>query len=217
MDSIWDRLKPEISTLHNDPSRPLRAYPDPRVDEGRSAPFRVQLAAWATGEAAELHARLGDGVDLVVGHLAYPNPTRPEWLEHVLARRPEPADPSVLVATLAGALEVPSGQDARAEIRVENRSEQTLEIKTNGQLTAMVVDLRTGEIVGTFAGAQRLPLIVFKAVPGGSVAIPILVGTASLDPRLGYAVPPGRWGLDAELVTNQGRLRTAVLPFTISA
>lgn len=48
------------------------------------------------------------------------------------------------------------------------------------------------------------------------------LATASFDPRLGYAVPPGEWGLRAVLVLgpdpeNAPRRRTPVLPLTITA
>jgi hypothetical protein len=97
-----------------------------------------------------------------------------------------------------------------------------LQIATNGGVTAAVVDPQTGETVGGFSGMQTLPLKVFRAIPGGSVRIPLLIGTASSRARLGYTVPPGEWGIRVTLrlgpdPRNSLQRRTPILPLTITA
>jgi hypothetical protein len=42
---------------------------------------------------------------------------------------------------------------------------------------------------GGFSGFQTLPLVVFRVAPGQTGRVPLLIGTASFTPRLGYAVP----------------------------
>jgi hypothetical protein len=54
------------------------------------------------------------------------------------------------------------------------------------------------------------------------VRIPLLVGTASSRPELGYAVPPGEWGIQVTLKLGQDPRspllrRTPILPLTITA
>lgn len=71
-------------------------------------------------------------------------------------------------------------------------------MNTNGNLTAAIVDPDTGAKVGGYAGAQHMPLVVFTVEPTKTVRIPLLVGTASYDPNLGYTVPPGTWQLTAD-------------------
>lgn len=76
--------------------------------------------------------------------------------------------------------------------------------------------------MGGFAGFQAEPLVTFWVGPGETGRVPLLIATASFDPRLGYAVPPGEWGLRAVLVLgpdpeNAPRRRTPVLPLTITA
>ncbi len=89
---------------------------------------------------------------------------------------------------------------------------------TNGQLTALVVDPETNEVVGAFSGAQTLPLVRFRAPAGGSVEIPILIGTASTVPRLGYAVPPGRWAVEIILpLEAPGPCRAPLIPLRVVA
>jgi hypothetical protein len=75
---------------------------------------------------------------------------------------------------------------------------------------------------GGFSGMQTLPLKVFRAIPGGSVRIPLLIGTASSRSRLGYTVPPGEWGIQVTLTLgpdprDSPRRRTPILPLTITA
>ena len=69
---------------------------------------------------------------------------------------------------------------------------------------------------------QTLPLITFRIAPEGTERIPLLIGTASFTARLGYAVPPGSWGLQATLDFAQDPgehllRRTPILPLTIIA
>jgi hypothetical protein len=85
-------------------------------------------------------------------------------------------------------------------------------------VTAVVVEPGTSEVVGGFAGAQHLPLVRFQVEPGESTPIPMLVGTASIAPRLGYAVPPGRWAIEVRLnLGDRGWFRTPLVPLTVIA
>jgi hypothetical protein len=59
---------------------------------------------------------------------------------------------------------------------------------------------------------------------GATERIPLLIGTASFTGRLGYAVPPGSWGIQATLqltqdpdVRDRVPRRTPVLPLTVTA
>ncbi|MEV6271587.1 hypothetical protein AB0L64_30780 [Kribbella sp. NPDC051936] len=46
--------------------------------------------------------------------------------------------------------------------------------------------------------------------------MPVLIGTASVAPDLGYAVPPGQWWLDIALATDSGVTLTAPLGITVT-
>ena len=39
----------------------------------------------------------------------------------------------------------------------------------------------------------------FRVAPGETSRIPLLIGTASFTPRLGYMIPAGDWGIQATL------------------
>jgi hypothetical protein len=217
----WDELKVELRRLADDESQPLRGYPNPRGDDDRAPPFQIELAAWAVDAAAELHRRFGRDVDLTVGFLHFPDR---QWLDHAgrprRARRPEDRvpllDPDQISVSLDEVLEARTGYDFRAGLVVRNLGAEDVVVRTNGQVTAAVIDPSTDEIVGGFAGAQRLPLVVFRIVPGGTETIPLLGGTASTVPRLGYAVPPGAWAIEATLpLAGDGPRRTAPLAITV--
>ena len=218
----WDELKVVLTQLQRDRSRPLRGYPDPRSDDRRAPPFQIELAAWAEGIAGELHGRFGEDVDLRVGFLHFPDR---QWLDHSgQPRQSHPEgrapllDPDQISVSLDSELEARSGYDFRSGLVVRNLGAQDVVVRTNGQVTAAVIDPGTDEVVGGFAGAQRLPLVLMRIVPGAGATIPLLGGTASTVPRLGYAIPPGAWAIEATLeLAGHGRRRTPPLAMSVVA
>jgi hypothetical protein len=123
---------------------------------------------------------------------------------------------------LDGPAIVRTGQTLRHGLLVGNLTGPVLPIATNGNLTAVVADPQTGQVAGGVAGAQIMPLIMFPVAPGTTERIPLLTGTASLRPDLGYSVPPGSWGIAVPLDLQwdpytRERRRTPVLPLTITA
>lgn len=217
---VWDELKVVLARLCQQQPAALMQYPQPDVDEGRQPPFAIRLAPWACATAEELHRQFGDGVELTVGALPYPPGQQPP-------RRRDPGPPADLldsheiVAELDGAAVVGSGHTLRHGLLLRNRTGNELQLATNGQVTAVVVDPDTGEVVGGFSGFQQLPLIIFRVAPGQTGRVPLLIGTASFTPRLGYVVPPGDWGIQVTLTLGQPprdslRRRTPVLPLTIT-
>jgi hypothetical protein len=222
--AVWDELKVVLAQLHDQQPGPLMRYPG--LDGDREPPFQIGLAAWAAGTAEELHQRFGDSVELTVGALPYP-PDAPvrhgrPWLGSDAGDFPPLLDPQEITAELDGPAVVRSGHTLRHSLLVRNHSRQGLEIATNGQVTAVVVDPRTGEIVGGFFGAQRLPLVIFRIEPDQAERIPLLIGTASFTRRLGYTVPPGEWGVQTtiKLGSEPGdslSRRAPVFPLTVTA
>jgi len=201
----------------------LARHPSLESDLARTPPISVHLTAWAADAAEELHRQFGGDVELTVGFLPYP-PGRPVQPRPRRASRqiPDLLDPHEVTVALAGPAVVSSGHTLRHHLTVHNLTCSELQIATNGAVTAAVVDPQTGETVGGFSGAQTLPLRVFRPIPGGSVRIPLVIGTASLRSRLGYTVPPGEWGVQVTLTLGPDsrsslRRRTPILPLTITA
>jgi hypothetical protein len=218
--AVWDELKVVLARLSDQQPGALTQYPMPEVDKGRQPPFTIHLEAWATATAEELHQQFGGNVDLTVGALLYPPGRQPR-------RSPAPGQPAALLdphqvaAELDGPAVVRSGHTLRHGLLLRNLTAWELPIATNGQVTATVVDPETGEAVGRFAGFHNLPLVVFRVAPAQTGRIPLLIGTASTVPRLGYAIPPGEWGLQVTLTLgphpwDSARRRTPILPLTIT-
>ena len=222
--AVWDELSLTLTRLLEEQPGALRGYPDPSRSEGGTPPFGIRLAAWAETVAGELDERFGSQVEVTVGALPYPPgrpPSRPPRRRGHMGDPADLLDPGEAEVELDGPAVVRSGHTLRHGLLVRNRTGGELQIATNGHVTASVVDPLTGEEVGGFAGAQGLPLIMFGIAPGGTERIPLLIGTASFTGRLGYAVPPGTWALQAtlDLARDRGeRLprRTPVLTLTIT-
>lgn len=221
----WDEVREALSRLRAEEPSALRGYPS--LDrEQAGPPYSIALAAWAQDVAAELHRRFGEEVELTVGALPYPpgrsprRPVRP-------AREADPVlAPDEAEVDLDGPAVVRSGHTLHHGLLVRDRSGDGLAIATNGRVTAVVVDPATGDVVGGFAGAQTLPGVVFRVPPAGTERIPLLIGTASATEGLGYAVPPGHWGVATTLSLipagepphsrERIRRRTPVLPLTVT-
>ena len=131
-------------------------------------------------------------------------------------------DPDEIAAGLDGPAVVGSGHNLLHGLLLRNLTGRELQIAANGQVTAVVVNPHTGEVVGGFSGLENRPLIMATVAPAQTGRIPLLIGTASCTPRLGYAIPPGDWGIYATLtlgspLRGSPRGRTLVLPLTITA
>ena len=182
----------------------------------------VRVHLWASQEAfaADLAARYRGAVDLTVGLLHYPDRRPPDELARArwLRRPPEaPPLPDTLEVSAPGALVVRSGRHLRSTVELSNHSQREHTVATNGGVTGTVVDPSTGEVAGVFEGAQVMPLRLFRAPPGGTTSIPLLVGTASPQARLGYATPPGGWALEVLLdMEGLGTRRAPWIPLTVT-
>jgi hypothetical protein len=225
--ATWDELRQVLARLHEERPGILMVSPDLSGGEAGGPPYQIYLAPWAQDAAGELWRRFGDQVDLRVGVLPYPLGSRPASDVAGPAERPAPLDPAEAEAELDGPAVVRSGHTLDHMLLLRDRSGAGLAIATNGRITASVVDPATGDVVGGFIGWQTLPGVVFRVPPGGTGRIPLLIGTASMNERLGYVVPPGDWGVqatlslladaDAPLSREQADRRTPVLPLTIIA
>lgn len=214
--TTWDELKPILTRLASAERVPLTSWPDPAQDDGRQPPFAIELEPWATEVAQDLHAKFGDDVQLMVGALRYPERTLP--IPPTSGPPVPELDPAELSVTLDGPLSLPSGTMAHHGLVVRNLGRRDVVIGTTGELIADVVDPATGQVVGGYAGAVRLMLQTFTVAPATAKRIPMLVATASRVPDLGYAIPPGQWGIQVTLDPAAGRaVRTPPLPMTVTA
>lgn len=156
----------------------------------------VTLAPDQEDYAARLHQVHGDALDIVVGSLPFPatgperRPTRGP--RTATPQSPYPELPSYLEASLMHPVSVTSGAHAHAELSLRNTGPADLVLLTTGGVVASVVDPATGEPVGGWSGAQTAPLVRLRLASAGSISVPLLIGTTSYRPELGYCVPPDR-------------------------
>ena len=183
---------------------------------GREPPLGIQLAPWAVEVAQDLHDRFGEEVALQVRAVRISQGVRRSW----------PAYPTWARSSIRTSWRSSCRRHWRCapattfvpNCEFGNRADGDLDIRTNGGVTGYIVDPGGGAPVGGYAGGQRLPMVTFRVEPSGSTEVPLLVGTASFVPDLGYAIPAGSWGLRVPLVLGDGcRLSTPTLPITVTA
>ena len=174
---------------------------------GNEGVTQVCLKAWAAEVAADLHRRF-PALDLVVGFMRYPERVLEYQVDYNAHYSGAPGlDPQIEVA-LDGPLRVGSGHTGHHRVVMTNHTSEPVTVWTNGQITAHVVEPVTGKIVGASPAPQTAQGVAFDADPHETIVVPLLIGTASLDPRLGYSVPPGTWQLQA-IVKLRGQAGSA--------
>lgn len=220
--SPWPRTRlEEIRAEVNDLARSAERGAFSQWGVGRGT-VNIRLRADQEHVARILHERYGDAVDLFVGWLHFPDVAHATPAGRPgTGKTPHPTPeelPDELYVSVDGELVVKSGGNLRSTIRLHNHGQDEVVVMTNGQVTARVVDPETRQAIGGYSGAQTMPLVRFHAPAGDSVEIPLLVGTASRDPGLGYAVPPGRWAIEVTLgLEDRGSFRMPMLPITVVA
>ena len=173
--------------------------------------------AEAEAHAQALLTEYGAFVSLRVGALPYPlpvgaGPADTNWWDHERTR----ADVAEMRFALDGPLIIRRGETVLHDLLVTNIGSRRLGFGTNGKIIGKIVDPESGQSVGGFCGPQPMPYVEFTAAPSQTVRIPLLVGTASFRPELGYAIPPGRWHAVAPLDLVDGRhLISAALDLTV--
>lgn len=220
--STAEELEATIAQLRDDRRPPMHGVWRETGEEVESSRWHLSLAAWAVEIADVLQAQFGPALELSVGALQFPdrtfrNPNASVAKRRVPERLPQ-LDPVEVEIRFAPALVVRSGFDAISALAVTNRGTQELSIRTNGNLIARVVEPTKGAVVGGYVGVQAAPLVIFHVPPGetAAAAVPLLVGTTSYVPELGYAVPPGQWLIETEVdLGEKGRYVTPRFPIAI--
>lgn len=210
----WQSLRVDLRRLFEESPGALVVGPNPD-SERREPPIRIQLAAWATDIAATLNAKYGSLLDLEVGAMTFP--ARQLWLsEDLLPQlRGAPAESAGLEVEALSPLSVRTGRFTHEDVLVTNRTAHEQVLLTNGALTCAVID-SSGGIVGLYVGPRNASRVGFAIEPHQSRPVRVLIGTASMVPDLGYAVPPGQWRLVIALHTNSGNMLSTPQDITIT-
>jgi hypothetical protein len=209
----WESLRVDLRRVSEESPGALRVFPVPDRAR-REPPFYIELAAWATDIAAMLHAKYGSLVDLRVGAMTFP--ARQLWVtDHARQLHGAPAESAGLYVEPLSPLTVETGRFTKEDVLVTNRAAHTHVLATGGDLQSAVTD-GSGSVVGRYVGPHTAKRVEFWIEPHQSRPVPVLIGTASMVPDLGYAVPPGPWGLVIELQTDSGSMQLAPLELTIT-
>ena len=218
--AAWERLRHELRELWGGPRGVLLGSPT-TAPGYRRPPVSIRLGAGAEATAAHLHATYGAFVELRVGALPYPPaaatsaPAAPGPGELRTALAAPTADPARLRIEPDGPLTVRSGDTTTLALLLTNLADHDIEVRTNGRLTARIVD-DSGAVVGGYSGFQHQPLRLFRAAPAETVRIPLLIGTAGYRPEIGYVIPAGTWQLVAALNLGDIEVLTPRLELTVT-
>jgi hypothetical protein len=209
----WESLRVDLRRLSEESPGAVVVSPSPDYDR-RERRFRIELAAWATDIAAALNAKYGDVVDLRVGAMTFP--TRQLFVtDYSRQLHGAPAKFAGLDVELLSPLTVRTGRFTHQDLLITNRATHEQVLLTNGQLRSAVTD-NSGNVVGLYVGPHTLARVGFAIEPHQSRPVPALIGTASVVPDLGYAVPPGQWRLVIALQTDNGNMLAEPLEITIT-
>jgi hypothetical protein len=211
----WESLRVDLRRLREESPGALVVFPSPE-SERRKPPFHIELAAWATDIATTLNAKYESLVDLHVGAMTFP--ARQLWVSEYsrqVYEAPTDAGSAGLELESLSPLTVRTGWHKHQDVLVTNRTAHEQVLFTGGALTSAVTD-RSGSVVGLYVGPRNAVRIGFAIGPHESRPVPVLIGTASLVPDLGYAVPPGQWRLVIVLQTDKGHMVAAPLGITIT-
>jgi hypothetical protein len=152
--------------------------------------IHVSLRADAIDLAAELADEYPGALELQVGLLPFPAAELPPWYDCS-----EPMSRLVSESPLRVTARIDSpvhpGDDLRGGATVTNKSEEMVVFDSGDPATAVVVLAGTQTIVAMFDGAVGGVGAGGELLPGASKELGIVGGTASCDPDLGYALPPG--------------------------
>ncbi|MFF0265519.1 hypothetical protein [Kribbella sp. NPDC004536] len=198
----WEHLRVDLLRYGKEAPGALVVGPSPHTERRYETRFQIKLAAWAVDIAGDLQRKYGELVELQVGALTFPA-KQPAWDVRRLQLPGEPAQSVGLTVTPLAPLTIRSGYHAMQDVLVTNHARREQVLLTAGDLRSEVVD-ESGQTVGRYVGPHNLPRVEFPIDPHQSRQVPVLIGTASVVPELGYAVPPGRWGLQVSLQTEAG-------------
>ena len=216
-----DGLKFDLVQMRNDQPDAFVYYPG----EGEIAhpPVSIWLAAWAVDLAESLHTRHGWRVRLVVGNMLFPS-RRLQGRQSLLTgwhfdEGTSPMETGEMTIRVENPLVVQTGHALRGDLIARNLGHKALQLSFDGppEFRGVVVDPDTGTHVnGTFR-AFDIRRSAIDIVPDGEARVALVVDTASSDPALGYAVPPGTWDIQVVALANGRHLLAPKFPLIVTA
>ncbi|MBA3875679.1 MAG: hypothetical protein C0498_01865 [Anaerolinea sp.] len=165
----------------------------------------IQLRADGEAIADRIQAAYGEIVTITVGMLRYPDRSLPADASCALLPDPIISETPLVAEAALDVAAVRPGADFRGTVTVTNTGPEIVEFASGDPMTAVVFRAGSNRPVGGFTGAIGGVGTGGTLAPGDSLDIGVLGGTASCDPALGYALPPGRY--DVRVPVDQYTMR----------
>lgn len=173
----------------------------------------IHLVLRADGEdvAEEVRAEYGELVEITVGLLPYPDPFAGDPVCEPLVG-PIVAESQLVAVALLDGPTVRSGLDFRGTVTVRNTGADAFDFQSGPTHAAVVFKPGSESPSGFWTGGMDAVGFGKRLAPGESVDLELVGGTASCDPALGYALPPGQYEVRVPVVvlTDQGNAPTKV-------
>lgn len=150
----------------------------------------VQLRADGVAIAEQIQAQYGPYVTIQVGFLPYPDPGSAgtgcsAMFSDIITNTP------LRVTARLDSARVATGADFHGMVTITNGGADVVAFESGDPMTAVVYRRGTDQVLGAYEGGIGGVGTGGSLEPGGTIDIGVLGGTASCDPSLGYAVPPG--------------------------
>jgi hypothetical protein len=195
---LEDRTEADLLEIQQEIVERARPFLVSASSGGASGVIEVGLRANGEGMARQIVEQYGDAVHITVGLLSYPDRARADGLTTCGPAEGTLRQDAPLRGTLVlESINVASGADFNAKVRVANVGVNDFDFQSGSPATALVFAPGGGEAIGTFAGGIAGVGIGRVLRPRDSIDIDVLGGTASCDPALGYALPPGLYDVRA--------------------
>ncbi|TAL06928.1 MAG: hypothetical protein EPO00_10200 [Chloroflexota bacterium] len=150
----------------------------------------VQLRADGIEIARQIHATYGDLRVIQVGFLPYPDPASAR-VDCSGIFKDVITDTTLRATARLEVTQVVTGADFRGSVTITNAGSDLVDFESGDPMTAVLYQRGTDEVVGAYEGGIGGVGTGGTLGPGGTIDIGVLGGTASCDPSLGYALPPG--------------------------
>jgi hypothetical protein len=173
----------------------------------------IHLDLRADGEdaAAEVLAEYGELVETTVGLLPYPDRFAGEP-ECPALNGPVLADSQLVAVAHLDGPSVRTGLDFEGTVTVRNTGADAFDFQSGPMHAAVVFRPGSESPSGFWTGGMDAVGYGKRLAPGESVELELVGGTATCDPSLGYALPPGQYEVRVPVIvlTDQGNAPTKI-------
>ncbi len=160
---------------------------------------QVTLRADQESLAKEFIRRFGDQLQVKLGFFDYPMNASAATLCPPYVHAPG-EEGGLRASMVLNQSSVTFGADFEGTVTVKNVGNSTISFEGGDPVVAIVRSLDTHAVVGMYDGIVGGVGTGASLMPGESSQISLFGGTASCDPKVGFALPPGRYEVVTEVL-----------------